>query len=361
MSSRALPPADPTALPPAATTPQPRVYGRPVSPPSGDQVDEASGFGGQGRHDDHGDGSPAPGRESHAFGGAPWREDVVRGEFPPGREGRAAGQSHGVNGHRPGGESFAPPGGDGPAASGSPAAPPYGPPIEVPPATGGPQSFRSTARVSPPAGNPPHPDGDPQDLRHPGTFGGPQGGYGAGPGTLPPPAGPGTPYGGPPPQPGPARPGPGPATAAWAMPDDGDQGRFDAFRPEADPAPKPDGDTPTPPAKERNGRVLLMVLGAAIALVVLPLLVVQLLTGGNGGSFNPAVGQCVKQSGDTAVDAECSEQDAFVVVSKVDDAAKCPDKGQPMVKVSGGRETNILCLRPQAAGGAGPTPNPSAS
>ncbi|HEV7710747.1 MAG TPA: hypothetical protein VGP16_21330, partial [Asanoa sp.] len=155
----------------------------------------------------------------------------------------------------------------------------------------------------------------------------------------------------------------GPPTATWSAQPADDQGRFDAFRPDAEAAtttaPATD-DNPDPPAKERNGRVLAMVLGTAILLLVIPLAVVYLFTRSSGDGFNPAVGDCVRQSGNTAIAATCTEPDAFEVVSRVDAAADCPDKGQPVVEVSGGRSDNVLCLSPKAAAppaGAGTTPS----
>jgi hypothetical protein len=157
----------------------------------------------------------------------------------------------------------------------------------------------------------------------------------------------------------------GPPTATWSAALGEDQGRFDAFRPDAEPAttaPASD-DKPDPPAKERNGRVLAIVLGTAVMLLVIPLAVVYLFTRSSGDGFNPAVGSCVRQSGNTAVAATCTEPGAFEVVSRVDVAANCPDKGQPIVEVSGGRSDNVLCLSPKAAApsaGAGNSSSPSA-
>ena len=62
--------------------------------------------------------------------------------------------------------------------------------------------------------------------------------------------------------------------------------------------------------------------------------------------FDPAVGSCVKQSGETAVPADCGEQGAFSVVSKVDNKDKCADLTQPTVSVENGGTTRVLCLKP---------------
>jgi integrin beta 8 len=157
----------------------------------------------------------------------------------------------------------------------------------------------------------------------------------------------------------------GPPTATWSAAPGDDQGRFDAFRPDAEAAtaaPASD-DKADPPPKERNGRVLAIVLGTAVMLLVIPLAVVYLFTRSSGDGFNPAVGACVRQSGNTAEAATCGEPGAFEVVSRVDDAANCPDKGQPIVEISGGRADNVLCLSPKAAAppaGAGNSSSPSA-
>ena len=232
----------------------------------------------------------------------------------------------------------------------------------MPPAPPGPPgSYRSSARVAPPGTDLPE---GPQGIR-------PPGGYAGVPGMPP---APGAPQAGPQgriagplnsgrPLGGANRPG-GPQTASWpAAPSDGDQNRFDAFRPDAEPAAAPAStdDKPDPPPKERNGRMLATVLGAAVLLLVIPLAVVYLFTRSSGDGFNPAVGECVRQSGDTAVAATCSEPDAFEVVSRVDNATQCPDKDQPIVEVSGGRSDNVLCLVPKAAAPPAGAGNPSAT
>ncbi|MEV0718853.1 hypothetical protein [Asanoa sp. NPDC050611] len=237
-----------------------------------------------------------------------------------------------------------------------------------PPPPGPPGTFRSSARVAPPDGRPggESPEG-PQGIRPPSGYAGSvgvppaPGGPQAGPhGRISGPLNSGRPLG------AVNRPGNagGPPTATWsAGPPDADQNRFEAFRPDADATattPAATDDKPEPPAKERNGRVLAMVLGAAVLLLVIPLAVVYLFTRSSGDGFNPAVGECVRRSGDTAISASCAEPDAFQVVSRVDDAAQCPDKGQPIVEVSGGRADNVLCLTPKAAAPAG-SGDPSAT
>ncbi|RQX57154.1 hypothetical protein DLJ57_05765, partial [Micromonospora chalcea] len=123
-----------------------------------------------------------------------------------------------------------------------------------------------------------------------------------------------------------------------------EQGRFDAFKPDA-----AEPQTEAPPPKVRNGRVLAAVLIAAVLILAVPLGLLTLL--GKVGDdkpagFDPAVGSCVKQSGETAVPADCGEQGAFSVVSKVDNKDKCADLTQPTVSVENGGTTRVLCLKP---------------
>ncbi|MEV0324866.1 hypothetical protein AB0H63_00235 [Micromonospora echinospora] len=142
-------------------------------------------------------------------------------------------------------------------------------------------------------------------------------------------------------------PGDQPDRPLWDLGDSpqGDQGRFDAFKPDA--AESKPAEPPTP--KVRNGRVLLAVLTAAVLILVVPLGALWAL-GKLGGSdepaFNPAVGSCVKQAGEGAVAADCGDQGAFKIVSRVDDKAKCTDATQPRVELPGNSPTRVLCLGP---------------
>lgn len=54
----------------------------------------------------------------------------------------------------------------------------------------------------------------------------------------------------------------------------------------------------------------------------------------------------MKQSGTSAVAADCGEPGAFSVVSKVDNKDKCADLAQPSVSVESGGTTRVLCLKP---------------
>jgi hypothetical protein len=129
---------------------------------------------------------------------------------------------------------------------------------------------------------------------------------------------------------------------------DPEQGRFDAFKPVAEPA----AEAPAP--KVRNGRVLAAVLVAAVLILAIPLGLLMLLgmVGGSdeAGGFDPPVGSCVKRSGNTAVAAECTEAEAFTVVSKVESKDKCPDPAMPHVDLRGATANPVLCLK-QATGG----------
>jgi hypothetical protein len=145
-------------------------------------------------------------------------------------------------------------------------------------------------------------------------------------------------------------PAPQSAPPAWPQqgaPGESEQGRFDQFKPEAEPK------TEAPAPKVRNGKVLALVLIAAVLILAVPLGLLTLL-GKVGGdkkpaAFDPPVGSCVKQSGETAVAVDCAEQGAFTVVSKVDAKEKCADPAQPQVMLQGDMPNKILCLKPAAA------------
>ncbi len=115
-----------------------------------------------------------------------------------------------------------------------------------------------------------------------------------------------------------------------------------------EPAPMPEQKQPSaeepPVPRVRSGRVLLAVLCAAVLLLVVPLGIVWLATRPSGPTFD--VGSCLRKSGNEAVAAQCSD-DAFKVVSKVDNKNKCTP-GQPYVTIGDGGKDNILCLRPVA-------------
>jgi hypothetical protein len=96
--------------------------------------------------------------------------------------------------------------------------------------------------------------------------------------------------------------------------------------------------------------VLAAVLVAAVLILAVPLGLLMLL-GKVGGAedspaFDPAVGACVKQSGEGAAPADCGEAGAFTVVSKVDAKDKCADPAQPHVVLPGDGANRVLCLKP---------------
>lgn len=134
-----------------------------------------------------------------------------------------------------------------------------------------------------------------------------------------------------------------PSTPSWdqngSASSDADQSRFDAFQPIAEPA----ADAPVP--KVRNGRVLAAVLVAAVLILAIPLGLLMLLgkIGGNDSaqSFNPAVGSCVKQSGNTGEAVDCGDAEAHTVVSRVNSEEECPG---PKLILSGSGNDRVLCL-----------------
>jgi hypothetical protein len=384
MSNRVLPTEDGT-VPPAPALPQPRVYGRPATGRGADDVPEGP-YPPRGPLPPHGPSQfPPPASQPDRYGRrGPYGPDAGpgagrgdepgqqrdQGFSPRGYPDEPGDQGFSPRGYRdepgqPRDQGFSPPGfasaGAGPDF---PDAPPNGRPN--PPGVYG-------TRV-----NPPDEPGGGQMTGRSGSsapsgapFGG-SGTYGAVP-SSPAPQG----FGGAPVYPGSAdfradrptspsgpaeafRPGP----SGWGAPaQEREQGRYGSFRPEADDRPAADEDARPPAPKERNGRVLAMVLAAAVLLLVIPLGLVWVFTRSDGTTFDPAVGDCIKQSGTSAVTASCTESGAYVVQSKVNDAKQCPDAKQPHVAVPGGGANQILCLAPApgAPAGASTAPTPSAS
>lgn len=302
LSSRVMPPTDHALRPGAIPTPRSRVYGRPVATEqtaepgyhvAGDAVPQ-TGF--------------APG-SSQATGPA---DQAGRGQAPGA-------------GSVPGPVPFGAPGTAGPAAFSGPTATsaPFGGPTMAPrPEAGGEQP--SWAAPAPATDHP---------------------GWGTPAPTPGGTAAPGLPY----------RPTPAGAPAWVATADPGEQDRFNAFRPETQPAADPKSEAPVP--QVRNGRVLLAVLTAAVLILTIPLGILYLL-GKIGGepAFNPAIGECVKQSGSSVAVVNCGEPDAFKVVSRVADKSECAEPDNPYVSLSDTDE--FLCLTPATTGEA-PTSAPS--
>lgn len=134
------------------------------------------------------------------------------------------------------------------------------------------------------------------------------------------------------------------APDSWSPSGSGEpeQGRFDQFKPVSEPAKE------APPPKVRNGRVLAAVLVAAVLILAVPLGLLTLLgmVGDSDNQFDPAVGSCVKQSGESAVAADCGETGAYTVVSKVSTKDNCADPALPHVELPGDGANRVLCLKP---------------
>ncbi|MGR6316505.1 hypothetical protein Q2K19_10530 [Micromonospora soli] len=329
LASRVMPPTDQGMRPAGAPAPQPRVYGRPIPP----EPEEAPGHGAPNGYPGDGSRFDEPGPEPRAdepehpvlpndFAEAPPAPSSPAGPppFPPGvpsfvdpaANNRPMNGVHPHNGERPGDpfgaqrDPFGAPAGqqDPFAHQGQ-----YGGAGGQPEPFGGPAGGRASVAV---------PGQGPGPLGEPG-----QGGF--------PPAFP------PPPQQAPPTWQQGPANNP-------DQGRFDAFRPDAEPK------TEAPAPKVRNGRVLALVLLAAVLILAVPLGALALL-GKLGGDdkpapFDPAVGSCIKQSGTTAATADCAEPGAFKVVSRVDSKDQCADPAQPSVELKSDVAHRWVCLQP---------------
>ncbi|WFE22685.1 hypothetical protein O7621_04890 [Solwaraspora sp. WMMD937] len=317
-TSRVAPPTDPAALPAGRAPAQPRVYGRPVSgaAPAAEQHPEPFGQRPQ-----------PPGQNGVPF--APPGSPVPMPEHNPGLPP--------LTPRRPG--QVAPPFGARPTPDGAPdGAGPDAAALALPHLSAGahiqPSSPPESAQGYRPAGAPPY--GDLVDSGNPG----------AGHWNHPDlagrqhPAGPG--------QPGatPAVDGAPPA-GQWGPPDP-EQNRFDAFRPDAA-EPAADEAKPEPAPQVRNGRVLVAVFVAAVLLVGIPMSLVWLITRPGEQPFNPAVGDCVKQSGNTAAPADCAEPGAYQIIAKVDQLDQCDDPTAPHIEIpaDSGR-AQVLCLQSAA-------------
>ncbi|MFC7546310.1 hypothetical protein [Plantactinospora sp. GCM10030261] len=139
-------------------------------------------------------------------------------------------------------------------------------------------------------------------------------------------------------------PGPGPDFGAGGPATDPDQERFNSFQGQP---PQPANEETPPTPHVRNGRVLAAVLAAAVLLLLIPLGAVWLFTrGGDDAAFQPAVGDCVKQDGNTAAQATCGDAGSFKVTAKVPSADQCPDQQQPSIAVEEGGNRQVLCLEP---------------
>ena len=131
-------------------------------------------------------------------------------------------------------------------------------------------------------------------------------------------------------------------TTSWPGP--GEQGRFDQFKPGAEPSAKPE----TPHV--RMLPILVMVVVGALVLLGLVFGIVYMVAGGTKDkAFTVNTGDCVKQDGTAAVKAACGDAGAFQVVSIVNDKTDCEDAKQPyVVNPTGDGKNQVLCLKPQA-------------
>ncbi|MBQ1074201.1 hypothetical protein KBX06_13675 [Micromonospora sp. C31] len=367
LASRVMPPTDQGLRPAGSPAPQPRVYGRPARPEPADEPEQDAPIGhrpdhspaphygqgpdprfdqeprfDQGQDDRFGQGPEArfdQGRDDRfgqgpeaRFGQGPdsrfdQGQDDRFGQGPETRFDQSPEARFDDRDRAPSGTAVF--GAVAPMAPASPAAPSAFPP-GVPSFVDAPASDRPVNGVRPhdSADRPADPFGAP-------AAGGAAPGYGTAPTAEPAPGGAFPPAFPPPPQ----QPGPWDQSGP-----EQEQNRFDSFKPIAEPK------TEAPTPKIRNGRVLAAVLVAAVLILAVPLGLLMLL-GKVGGddpapAFDPAVGSCVKKSGESAAAAQCGEAGAFTVVSKVETKDKCADPTQPHVELKGGGTNRFLCLKP---------------
>ncbi|MEH1164773.1 hypothetical protein V6V47_05235 [Micromonospora sp. CPCC 205539] len=337
LASRVMPPTDQAIRPSGGSTAQPRVYGRPARSESDNEPEQAAPEAFQA---DPGPAAPDWQTSLERQAQPDWQTGPDRQAQPDWQSGpeRQSGSGWGESAGEPRfDDRQSAPNGFGEAslaASAPPAFPPGVPSFVDAPGNNRPvNGVRPQAgaeRPADPFGGPGSPSAGAGTVHGAPSFGGP--GFGGEPasGGGFPPAFP----------PAPQQPAP-----SWGQePGDSDEDRFAAFKPDAEPKVEP----PTP--KVRNGRVLAAVLVAAVLILAVPLGLLILL--GKVGdkdeapSFDPAVGTCVKQSGQGASAADCGEADAFTVVSKVDAKDKCADVTQPHVVLPGDGTNRVLCLKP---------------
>jgi collagen type III alpha len=147
---------------------------------------------------------------------------------------------------------------------------------------------------------------------------------------------------------------PGPEqTASWpnrAEPDE-DQGRFDSFKQDSPEVVPTEVAKPETPHVRMLPVILGVILGAAL-IVGLTLGVTWLIARGShdgGTGFSVSAGDCVKQQGNEAVTANCSDPGSFEVTAIVDTKEQCPDPNQPyVVNPADNGRTQVLCLKPKS-------------
>ncbi|WP_371408172.1 hypothetical protein OG423_17670 [Micromonospora zamorensis] len=349
LASRVMPPTDQAIRPTGTATPQPRVYGRPARPEPENEPEPEAFQGDPGadrqaapewQNDAQRQTAPEWQNDAQRQAAPEWQNDSQR-QAGPGWGGESAADPR-FDDRQPAPNTF------GEAPSAPPAFPPGVPSFVDTPGNNRPMNgTRPHAGAERPVdqfGGPGSPASGAAAVNGASAFGGSNfggpgsggSGFGAGPATEPVPGGNFPPSFPPAQQP----------TSSWGQEaGQSDQGRFDAFKPDAD---EPKAEPPTP--KVRNGRVLAAVLIAAVLILAVPLGLLMLLGkfgGDDGPSFDPAVGTCVKQSGQGgATAADCGEADAFTIVSKVDVKEKCTDTTQPHVVLPGDGTNRVLCLKP---------------
>jgi hypothetical protein len=125
-------------------------------------------------------------------------------------------------------------------------------------------------------------------------------------------------------------------------PADAQQAKFEQFAPQPQGARPATGAIATEPKPERKGRLIVGVLVGCVALLAVAFGGLFLIYKLAGPTFK--VGDCVKQNGNDAVAASCTDEGAYKVVSSVKSADEC-DQTQPFVKL----DDEILCLKPASA------------
>jgi hypothetical protein len=138
-----------------------------------------------------------------------------------------------------------------------------------------------------------------------------------------------------------------PRATASVPPREPSQAAFDQFKPIT-----AESSLPAEAKPERKGRIIMGVLVGCVALLAVAfggLILVDKVF--NGPTF--VVGDCVKQSANEAVRADCNEAGAFQIKAAVSSPDQCQDQSQPHVQ----QKDQILCLAPvEAAGSSTPSP-----
>jgi hypothetical protein len=137
-------------------------------------------------------------------------------------------------------------------------------------------------------------------------------------------------------------------SAVWPQPGtEPEQGRFDQFKADAEPAAVPA--TPATPHVRMLPIILGVIIGAAL-LVGLPTGIVWLISrGSDSGGISVSAGDCVKRSGTEAVKATCGDPGTFQVASVADSKEKCADPTQPyVVNPTKDGKSQVLCLKPSS-------------